>query len=77
MDVFKVPPCHHLDKLLPHDVASCQSLSHGDQGCQLLVSHLLQDTQKTGLEEHLNATAQTLYLNNLKNTWTQHYKHCN
>ena len=58
--VFKVPPLHHLDKLLPHEVTSCESLSHADQSKQLFISHLLKDSQETSFEEHLNAVLQTL-----------------
>ena len=58
MDAFTVPYCRHLDKLLPHEVSSCESLSHCDQSEQLLISHLLQGTQQTSFEEHLNTMLQ-------------------
>ena len=58
--VVKVPPSHHLDILLPHEVTSCESLSHADQSKQLFISHLLKDSQETSFEEHLNAVLQTL-----------------
>ncbi len=49
-----MPPLRHLHKLCPHEETTAGSLSHGDQRCQLLISHLLKGTQQTGLEEHLN-----------------------
>ena len=48
-----MPPLHHLHKLLSHEVSTAESLSHGDQRCQLFISHLLKGTQQTSLEEHL------------------------
>merc|ERR1712168_398510 len=47
---------HHLNKMLPHEVSSCESLSHGDQNKQLFISHLLQYTQQTSFEEHLGVS---------------------
>ena len=49
-----MPPLCHLHKLLSHEVTTAESLSHGDQSCQLFISHLLKCTQQTGLEEHLD-----------------------
>ena len=49
-----MPDCHHLHKLLPHEVTTDKSLSHGDQLSKRLISHLLKDTQQTSFEEHLN-----------------------
>lgn len=47
------PPLHHLGELSPHEESTAESLDHADQRGQLLISHLLQDTQQTGFEEHL------------------------
>ena len=58
--MFSLPYCQHLDILLPHEVTSCESLSHADQSKELFISHLLKDTQQTSFEEHLNAVLQTL-----------------
>lgn len=49
-----MPPLHHLHKLLSHEITTAESLSHCDQSCQLVISHLLKGTQQTSLEEHLN-----------------------
>ncbi|KAL1004976.1 hypothetical protein UPYG_G00052910 [Umbra pygmaea] len=40
-------------ELSPHEEPTAKSLQHADQRGQLLISHLLQDTQKTSFEEHL------------------------
>lgn len=59
--VFNLPPLHHFDKLLSHEETTADSLSHGDQRCQLFISHLLKGTQETSLEEHLNDHKRELY----------------
>ena len=51
--IFNLPPLHHLDKLLPRDISPGESLSHCDQDCQLVISHLLKLTEQASLEEHL------------------------
>lgn len=48
-----LPPLDHLHILPPHEKTSAQGLSHGHQRSQFLISHLLQSTQQTSFEEHL------------------------
>lgn len=59
--VFNIPPLRHFDILLSHEETTADSLSHGDQSCQLFISHLLKGTQETSLEEHLNDHKRELY----------------
>lgn len=52
--LYCLPPLHHFYKLPSHEETTANSLSHCDQGCQFLISHLLKSTQQTSLEEHLD-----------------------
>ena len=54
------PSRHHLDKLCPHEETSAESLSHCDQLHQFLISHLLQSSQQSSLEEYLFTFVMTL-----------------
>lgn len=47
------PPLHHLLELQPHQVAPAQGLGTRHQSHQLLISHLLQKSQETSFEKHL------------------------
>ena len=65
-----LPPFHHLDKLASHEETSASGLSHCDQLSQFFISHLLQSTQQTSFEEHLNIRNRIID-NNLSYTFLQ------
>ena len=48
-----LPPLHHSLVLHSHQEASAPGLCASDELCQLLISHLLQESQQPSFEEHL------------------------
>ena len=48
-----LPPLHHSPVLHSHQEAPAHGLCAGDELCQLLIPHLLQESQQPSFEEHL------------------------